>query len=95
MVKPNDFEYYEHLGEGSFGVVVRARKKSTGIWYAVKVMEKKLISDNTGWDTSRIDAEVRALSALRHPLIIGMDYSFQTDHFAMIVMELAGGKDIA
>ena len=90
-VRPKDFDYFDVLGEGSFGVVVRCRKKSTGIMYAMKIMEKRLLSESAGWDVSSVDAEVRALSALRHPLIIGMDYSFQTERFAFIAMQLAPG----
>jgi serine/threonine protein kinase len=90
-VRPKDFEYWECLGEGSFGVVVRCRKKSTGMYYAMKIIEKNALSDSVGWDRTKIDAEVRALSALRHPLIVSMDYSFQTPQLAMIVMQLVSG----
>lgn len=32
-----DFEYFEKLGAGGYGLVVHGRKKSTGIHYAIKV----------------------------------------------------------
>lgn len=70
---------------------MRCRKKSTGIHYAIKIMDKSSLIDSASWDMSNVDAEVRLLSALRHPLIIGMDYSFQTDRHALIAMQLAPG----
>lgn len=90
-IRLKDFDLFGMLGEGSFGIVVKCRKKTTGKMYAMKIMEKRSLLECAGWDRASIDTEVRALSALRHPLIIGMDYSFQTERFAMIAMELASG----
>jgi serine/threonine protein kinase len=66
-------------------------KKSTGMMYAVKIIGKKKLLQNYADDTSMVNMEVKALAALRHPFIIGMDYSFQTANAALIVMELSGG----
>ena len=93
-MRPKDFEFFDLLGEGSYGAVVRCRKRSTGKSYAMKIMHKAVLSDTIGWDHSKMDAEVRALSALQHPLIIGMEYSFQTEKYALIAMELAPGGTI-
>lgn len=93
-VRPKDFEYFGCLGEGTFGVVIKCRKKSTGMLYAMKIMEKRELSDSACGNCSKIDLEVRALAALHHPLIIGMDYSFQTDRYAFIAMQLATGGTI-
>ena len=39
-VLPSDFEYLELLGEGGYGRVVRVRKISTGVEYAMKIQLK-------------------------------------------------------
>jgi serine/threonine protein kinase len=87
-VKPNDFEYMEKLGQGSFGVVFKARKISTRAWYAMKILVKSDLLESSG---ESVDLEVKTLTAVRHPFIISMDYSFQSPQFAFIAMELAEG----
>ena len=90
-VKERDFEYYDKLGEGKFGLVVRCKKKSTGRLYAMKIQRKSVMFQTYNDDPSRVDCEMRALACVRHPFITSMDYSFQTDKYAMIVMELLTG----
>ena len=44
---PSHFEPMQLLGSGSFGEVYLVRKKSSGIFYAMKVLSKdKIISNN-------------------------------------------------
>ena len=90
-IKDRDFEYFDKLGQGSFGLVMRCRKKSTGRWYAMKIQLKAAMYHSYRDDPFRVDCEMRALCYLRHPFITSMDYSFQTDKYAMIVMELLTG----
>lgn len=90
-VRVNDFEYYDVLGKGGYGVVVECRKKSTGKRYAMKIQTKADMLVSFKNDLSQIALEARALSNVRHPFIIGMDYSFQTADYAILVMELAEG----
>ena len=40
-VKCTDFEYFDVLGEGGFGMVCSVRKKSTGVLYAMKIQRKE------------------------------------------------------
>jgi serine/threonine protein kinase len=87
-VRPNDFEYFEALGQGGFGVVFKVRKVSTGMMYALKIVPKGHLLRSA--DTI-VDLEVKILAAVRHPFIISMDYSFQSPQFAFIAMELAEG----
>ena len=90
QVQPNDFEYFSpKLGEGAFGAVVRCRKISTGRIYAMKIQRKVDLLGSYREDPRRVDLEVRVLATLKHRFLTGMDYSFQTEHFAMIAMGLA------
>jgi serine/threonine protein kinase len=87
-VAPEDFEYMEALGQGTFGGVFKARKISTRAIYAMKILPKgALLRSNA----DSVDLEVKMLTAVRHPFIISMDYSFQSPQFAFIAMELAEG----
>jgi serine/threonine protein kinase len=89
-VKTSDFDYFEALDQGHFGVVFKVRKKTTRKLYAMKILSKHdLLQD--AQDGGDLDLEVKVLAAMRHPFIIHMDYSFQNDQFAFIVMELAVG----
>jgi serine/threonine protein kinase len=72
-------------------VVVRCRKISTGKVYAMKVQRKIDLAGVYREDPRRVDLEVRVLASLHHRFLTGMDYSFQTEHFGMIAMELAEG----
>jgi serine/threonine protein kinase len=87
-----DFDYYDVLGVGGFGTVLRVKKKSTKRDYAMKIVNKKHLLNNFLDDPSRVDLEVKTMAAIRHPFIIGMEYSFQTPTYGFMIMELAGGN---
>lgn len=91
-ISPDDFEYFSpKLGEGGFGSVVRCKKISTGQMYAMKIQRKVDLLGTYRENMKQVDLEVRVLAALRHRFLTGMDYSFQTEHYACIAMELAEG----
>jgi hypothetical protein len=93
-VSPHDFEYFNVLGKGTSGVVVHARKKSTRKHYAIKIIRKADLVHEFRNNIQQMDIEVRVLSRISHPFIVGMDYSFQTPEFGMIVMELVTGGSL-
>jgi serine/threonine protein kinase len=92
-VKPNDFDYFEVLGQGGFGVVFKVRKISTKAMYALKIIPKAdlLRGSRLRASSFSVDIEVKMLAAVRHPFIISMAYSFQNPQFAFIAMELVEG----
>jgi p90 ribosomal S6 kinase len=87
----DDFDYFEVLAKGSFGLVAKCRKRTTGMMYAMKIIGKAKLIESNAYDTSMVAVEVKMLRALRHPFIIGIYYSFQTSDAALIAMELAQG----
>jgi len=91
QVSPDDFEYLEEIGAGNFGSVIRCRKKSTGIEYAMKIQSKVQLLGAYGNSTHRILSEVKVLSSCCHPFIASMHYAFQTEALVMIVMTLGSG----
>ena len=88
QVKPDDFEYFDELGFGSFGFVVRCKKKSTGIMYAMKIQMKLGLLECFSDCPSRVVYEKEAVAACHHPFIVSMDYSFQTRSLVMMAMDL-------
>lgn len=93
-VRPDDFEYMDKLGEGGFGLVVHVKKKSTGKHYALKIQSKKSLLTCFADDPRRASDEKLAISTIHHPFIVAMDYAFQTNHLAMMVLSLGTGGDL-
>lgn len=87
----NDFTYFNILGKGTSGIVVHASKKSTGKHYAIKIIQKQALLNEFADNADQVDVEVRILASISHPFIVGMDYSFTTPCFGLIVMELVTG----
>ena len=100
-VHTDDFVYLKMLGEGAFGKVVCVRKKSTGKYYAMKILDKEgLVSLHDGMKGTkaekleRINVERNVIARSRFPFIVTMDYAFQNDKSLMLAMELLVGGDL-
>jgi hypothetical protein len=93
-VKVSDFEYYNKLGEGGFGFVIHCKKKSTGKHYAMKLQTKKGLLECFQDDPLRADFEKQAFASCQHPFIVNLDYAFQTDTLAIMVLGLATAGDL-
>ncbi|CAM9404935.1 unnamed protein product [Ascophyllum nodosum] len=87
-VDVGDFEYMEKLGEGAYGKVVHVRKKSTGRHYAMKIQFKKELIRTFADDLTRLDNEKMVFQACNHTFMLQMDYAFQTELHAIIVLNL-------
>jgi serine/threonine protein kinase len=87
-ISPDDFEYFEMLGEGGFGFVVHVRKKSTGVHHAMKIQRKKGLLDVFARSPVHVLYEKNALVRCQHPFIVGLDYAFQTRSLSFLVMDL-------
>ena len=74
----DDLLFVKVLGIGGFGKVVLAEEKATKQLLAVKILRKKAIVSKE--DVSSVETEKRILVlSSRHPFLIGMRLSFQTD----------------
>lgn len=93
-VRLSDFEYFNKLGEGGFGFVVHCRKKSTGKHYAMKLQTKTGLLECFQDDPLRADFEKQAFASCQHPFIVNLDYAFQTDSLAIMVLGLATAGDL-
>jgi len=90
----DDFDFVRKLGEGGFGCVVHCIKVSTGKHYAMKIQTKKGLLECFSDDPWRCDGEKQAFAACQHPFIVPLDYAFQTDTLAIMVLGLATAGDL-
>ena len=88
-----DFEYMQHLGRGSFGRVLRVRKKTTGRMYAMKVMAKRRIMDGAE-NSSQVTIERKVMVMCNHRNIVKAYFCFQTSRALFLVMELLEGGNL-
>jgi len=85
------FDMYRFLGAGGFGMVLLAKKKDNNKFYAIKVIDKRiLISQN---QTHSIFREKEVLACVEHPFIVALRYAFQTeDHLCFVLDFIEGGN---
>lgn len=94
LVTVDDFDYMQLIGSGGFGRVVHAVKKSTRKHYAMKIQLKTGLLDEHRGDLSKLACEKVIFQSCSNPYITGMHYSFQTEKYAIIVLELVRGGDL-
>ena len=79
----------EHIGEGSFGKVYKARRKATGFTVAMKFITKHGKSEK---DIKNLRQEIKILRNLNHENIILMFDAFETEREFCVVTEYAQGE---
>ncbi|TNM93058.1 hypothetical protein fugu_018460 [Takifugu bimaculatus] len=93
QIKPYDFDYLKIIGKGSFGKVLLARHKETTRYYAVKVLQKKIIMKKK--EHKHIMAERSVLMKnIKHPFLVGLHYSFQTTDKLYFVLDYVNGGEL-
>eukprot|EP00026_Physarum_polycephalum_P003080 Phypoly_transcript_03089.p1 GENE.Phypoly_transcript_03089~~Phypoly_transcript_03089.p1 ORF type:complete len:791 (+),score=135.36 Phypoly_transcript_03089:191-2563(+) len=82
----DDFTIGRVLGEGSYGAVVEAVDKETGIQYAIKILEKKhILKENK---VKYVTTERDILGQCYHPGIVKLFYTFRSEASLYYVLEL-------
>ncbi|XP_016074886.1 PREDICTED: lethal(3)malignant brain tumor-like protein 1 [Miniopterus natalensis] len=91
--RPTDFDFLKVIGKGNYGKVLLAKRKSDGMFYAVKVLQKKSILKNK--EQNHIMAERNVLlKNVRHPFLVGLRYSFQTPEKLYFVLDYVNGGEL-
>lgn len=88
----DDFERLKTLGTGNFGRVMLVSHKNTGVYFAMKILEKQQI-----YKMKQIEHtlnEKKILSAIRHPFLVGMEYSFKDNVYIYMVLQYIPGGEI-
>jgi len=94
---PHQFYHIMHfLGSGTFAEVRLAIEKTTGERYALKIIDKKKFLFSTSATKRQISImdEVKILSQLDHPNIIGIKRAFETESYLYLVLELVSGGEL-
>ncbi|XP_064238526.1 serine/threonine-protein kinase Sgk2 isoform X4 [Aotus nancymaae] len=95
--RPTDFDFLKVIGKGNYGkvsdLVLLAKRKSDGTFYAVKVLQKKSILKKK--EQSHIMAERSVLlKNVQHPFLVGLRYSFQTPEKLYFVLDYVNGGEL-
>ncbi|XP_073187084.1 serine/threonine-protein kinase Sgk3 isoform X6 [Lepidochelys kempii] len=91
--KPTDFDFLKVIGKGSFGKVLLAKRKLDGKFYAVKVLQKKVVLNRK--EQKHIMAERNVLlKNLKHPFLVGLHFSFQTTEKLYFVLDFVNGGEL-
>ncbi|KAG7520889.1 hypothetical protein JOB18_037979 [Solea senegalensis] len=90
---PNDFDFLAVIGKGTFGKVLLAKHKADNKFYAVKVLQKKVILKKK--EQKNIMAERNVLlKSLKHPFLVRLHYSFQTSEKLYFVLDYVNGGEL-
>ncbi|GLT66756.1 hypothetical protein SLA2020_391050 [Shorea laevis] len=87
-----DFELGKIYGVGSYSKVVRAKKKDTGIVYALKIMDKKFITKEN--KTAYVKLERIVLDQLDHPGVVKLFFTFQDAFSLYMALESCEGGEL-
>jgi serine/threonine protein kinase len=88
----DDFELLRLIGTGSFAKVLLVRHKDTGVLYAMKVLKKEELFRRNQIDHTKTERLI--LATLRHPFMVKLRYSFQTDHKLYMVLDFVRGGEL-
>lgn len=88
----DDFELLRLIGTGSFAKVVLVRHKATGQLFAMKVLKKEELFRRNQIDHTKTERLI--LATLRHPFMVKLRYSFQTDHKLYMVLDFVRGGEL-
>eukprot|EP00756_Hemistasia_phaeocysticola_P041714 Hpha_TRINITY_DN16931_c0_g5::TRINITY_DN16931_c0_g5_i1::g.53428::m.53428/K04456/AKT; RAC serine/threonine-protein kinase len=84
-----DFEICSMLGKGSYGKVLKVRKRDDGQFYALKIMRKDAITK-----PREVMSERAVLQQVDHPFVVRLVNAFQTPSKLCLVLSYLPGGDL-
>lgn len=89
-----DYTVCEEIGRGRFGVVYRCYSAVTGDSYAVKSVDKRLLSDDS-IDRQCLYNEAKIMQILApHPNVIQVYDVYEDESYLHLVIELCNSSDL-
>ncbi|ORX83200.1 kinase-like protein, partial [Basidiobolus meristosporus CBS 931.73] len=94
QISIKDFEIIKPISKGAFGSVFLAKKRTTGEYFAIKVLKKSdMIAKN---QVMNVKAERKALiMQTDSPFVVKLYFTFQSKDYLYLVMEYLNGGDCA
>ncbi|EGR30696.1 protein kinase domain protein [Ichthyophthirius multifiliis] len=92
QVNYKDFQKLNDLGEGAFGNVILVKKISNGKKFAMKIIKKSKIMEQSL--NRKMLIEKNVLLENKHPFLVRLKYSFQTEKKLYLVMEYCTGGEL-
>jgi serine/threonine protein kinase len=80
------------IGTGGFSKVFLCRFKETGVFYAMKVIDKEFIIKNK--KKKIVMNERNIMVELKHPFLIEMKFAFESKESLIFVLELCPGGEL-
>lgn len=88
----SDFEVLQTLGTGSFGRVRLGKEKSTGQYFALKVLKKAEILRLKQVD--HVMSELSILRQIKHPFVVNLHGYTQDNRYLYLVLEYVSGGEL-
>ena len=89
VIDQDDFHYLGKFAQGGFGLVLHCQRKSTGVHYAMKLQTKVSLLRHYRTNPENVVLELHGYIKCHHPYITCVNYAFQTDLLAVMVMPVA------
>ena len=89
-VSLEDFEIIRGLSSGAYGKVCLVKKKSSGDFFAMKIIDKEKVES---FQESFIRSELAIMRNLDNDYVVKLYYSFQNGQYLFFVMEYMNGGD--
>lgn len=82
-----EYQVMEEIGRGRFGTVFRCFHPNSNQSYAIKAIDKSLLTDST--DRECLDNESKFMTLLSpHPNLVQIFDAFEESHFSFLVLDL-------
>eukprot|EP00667_Euglena_gracilis_P005031 EG_transcript_5056 len=88
----SDFELLSVIGRGTYGKVLKVRRKDTGTIHAMKVMSKEVLIRSNMVDYTRKEKIIMA--NVNHPFLVNLTWAFQTKEKVYLVMDFLQGGEL-
>lgn len=93
MANDKDFDVLEKIGQGSFGIIRKVRRKNNGEVLCRKEISYTRMSDR---EKDQLHSELKILESLRHPNIVQYCHRehLKSSHDLHLYMEYCGNGDL-
>jgi hypothetical protein len=92
VINFESFELLGELGQGSFGIVYKAKKKNSGEIFAMKCLSKVALKKQR--QLKYAISECKIMKILKNPFVLMMHYAFQTSQSLYMVLDFCPNGDL-